>query len=263
MNMHTGGSRFSVQGARVLFTGFIVVLGVVSGSGAVSAQAPMLTLKATSANVAVPGTPVSIQLLRWSSDEERTPLLSALSPPPPAPVAPAPAPTASSATPTEPAAGRAARGGRAAGRGGRAGRGGAGAPPNPIANLSAAIAAAPTIGYLWTDAITGYSIKYAWRSPLANGGERIVLATDRRLGAHSPAWTLARAVPPGAVPPGSGPPGAVPPDYDFTIIEMQLDAKGLGEAKTSLTTQVVADAAAKTLALDGYAAAPALLKVTR
>jgi hypothetical protein len=44
---------------------------------------------------------------------------------------------------------------------------------------------------------------------------------------------------------------------------MELDAKGRGEAKTSLTTKVLADAAAKTLALDGYAAAPTLLRVTR
>jgi hypothetical protein len=37
----------------------------------------------------------------------------------------------------------------------------------------------------------------------------------------------------------------------------------VGEGKTSLTTSVVIDMAEKTLALDGYAAAPALLKVTR
>ena len=54
-----------------------------------------------------------------------------------------------------------------------------------------------------------------------------------------------------------------PADADFTVIEMRIDGKGIGEAKTSLTAAVVVDAAAKTLALDGYAAAPVLLKVTR
>jgi hypothetical protein len=52
-------------------------------------------------------------------------------------------------------------------------------------------------------------------------------------------------------------------DADFTLIEMRIDDKGRGEGKTSLTAAVVVDAAAQTLALDGYAAAPALLKVTR
>lgn len=44
---------------------------------------------------------------------------------------------------------------------------------------------------------------------------------------------------------------------------MRLDGRGVGEGKTSLTTRVAIDTAANTLALDGYAAAPALLKVTR
>jgi hypothetical protein len=46
-------------------------------------------------------------------------------------------------------------------------------------------------------------------------------------------------------------------------MEMRIDGKGLGEVKTSLTSPVVVDAAARTLAIDAYASAPALLKVTR
>jgi hypothetical protein len=251
-NENENGSGFHVPGSRFVFAfAFLCSLFAVPGSGL--AQAPMLTLKATSANVAAPGTPVSIRLLRWSTDLERTPMVTALAPPPPPPAAVSPAaapgaPDGPVGVAAEPGA-RAGRAGRAAGRGGRGGRG-APAPPNPIANLATAIAAAPTIGYLWTDGVTGYSIKYAWRASLANGAERIVLATDRRLGAHSPAWALAANTP-------------AAPNYDFTIIEMELDAKGLGEGKTSLTTRVLADATAKTLALDGYAAAPTLLKVTR
>ena len=42
-----------------------------------------------------------------------------------------------------------------------------------------------------------------------------------------------------------------------------MDGKGSGEGKTSLTTGVVVDATAGTLALESYAAAPVLLKVTR
>jgi hypothetical protein len=44
---------------------------------------------------------------------------------------------------------------------------------------------------------------------------------------------------------------------------MRIDGKGVGEGKTSLAAAVVIDAAAQTLALDGYDAAPVLLKVTR
>ena len=46
-------------------------------------------------------------------------------------------------------------------------------------------------------------------------------------------------------------------------IEMHLDPKGVGEGKTSLGANVAIDAAANTLALDGYAAAPAQLRITR
>jgi hypothetical protein len=47
------------------------------------------------------------------------------------------------------------------------------------------------------------------------------------------------------------------------VIEMLIDRQGTGEGNTSLTSTVAIDTEAKTLALDGYAAAPALLKVTR
>jgi hypothetical protein len=49
-------------------------------------------------------------------------------------------------------------------------------------------------------------------------------------------------------------------DYDFTLIEIRLTAKGSGEGKTSLLTKVIVDQDAKTIALDDYAAAPAMLQ---
>jgi hypothetical protein len=83
---------------------------------------------------------------------------------------------------------------------------------------------------------------------LADGAERIVLITDRRLGGHAP---------------GQYPQSATPTDADFTLIEMQLDPTGAGKAKTSLTSAVFVDTAAQTLALQGYAAASPLFEVTR
>jgi hypothetical protein len=193
------------------------------------ADGPTLKLRAVASGVATTDVPLTIELFRWSTDAERAPLLAALSAPPPAP------PTESAA----PAAGR-------AGRGGRGGRGAA-PPLSPLAKLTGAVKAAPTLGYIWGDGVTGYSIKYAWRSPATDGAERIVLAVDRRLGAHVPDWQVSSAA----------------ADADFTLIEMRIDGKGVGEGKTSLTAAIVVDGAGSTLALDDYAAAPALLKVTR
>ena len=139
--------------------------------------------------------------------------------------------------------GAAGRGGRGAGRGGR---GGAAGPSNPIAALTAAIDKAPTLGYIWTREITGYAIKYAYQVSLTDGGERIVLATNRRLGGYSPAWNPV------------GAPAVT--DYEFTLIEIRLDARGRGEGKTSVTTKVVVDNEARTVALENYAATPALLQ---
>lgn len=80
-----------------------------------------------------------------------------------------------------------------------------------------------------------------------------MLATDRRLGAYSPAWKL-------AAPAGAEAPPKEPAGYEFTLVEIHLDAKGAGEGKTSLTTKVVADNEARTVALDNYAATPAILE---
>lgn len=198
------------------------------GAGKASGEEAVLNLRAKVVSAPTGGA-VTVTVFRWSTDAERAPLLTALSAPPPAPPPAAPA-----------AAGRAG----AAGRGGRGGGRGA-PPPTPLERLATAVKAAPTLGYLWGDGVTGYSIKYAWRSPAA---DRIVLVADRRVGVHAPEWAIEAA------------PG---PQPDFTVIELRLDAAGAGEGKTSLSTAVVVDPAAPTLALDRFAAAPPLLKVSR
>jgi hypothetical protein len=188
-----------------------------------------LKLKANMVGGSAPA-PLTIELFRWSTDGERAPLVTALAaPPPPPPSAPA-APAGR--------AGRAARGGRGAGA----------PPPSPLARLTTAIKAAPTVGFIWGDGPTGYSIKYAWRSSPPGAQERVVLVTDRRLGANMPSLPLAADA--------AG-------DADFTVVEMRIDGKGVGEGKSSLTSKVVVDAAANTLAIDKYTDAPVLLKVTR
>jgi len=230
--------------------------------------AGQINLTAKSANVSQSGTPVKINILRWSTDEERKPIVAALDP-----AAPAAAQTAASSggrgggrgarggargdqdaaaglDPNDPAladlvaAGRGGRGGRGGGRGGR-GDAEPAKPPDPIATLTAALGKAPTVGYLWTNEVVGYSIKYAYRSALPDGGERIILLTDRRLGGGTVGWKQATGT---------------STDYQFTLIEIRMDPKGTGEGKASLTSKVIFDNEAKTLALDNYAATPAVLQ---
>ena len=81
---------------------------------------------------------------------------------------------------------------------------------------------------------------------MPDGVEREILASDRRLGKHTAGWQ----------PAVTGP----LTDYEFTIIEIRFDGKGVGEGRTSLTTKVVVDADAKTVALESYQAAPAILR---
>lgn len=213
-------------GCRVFRVAVIVL--VFAGVGRASNETA-LHLRATLTNSTTTGA-LTITLSRWSTEAERAPLIAAFAAPPPAPAR---------------AAAPAAAGGPA-GRG--RGRGAPPPPPTPFERLSAAVKAAPTLGYIWTAGVTGYSIKYAWRSPAIAETERIVLVVDRRLDSQAADGALASAAA-----------GAA----SFTVIEMRIDRQGAGEGKTSLTSSVAIDTEAKTLALDGYAAAPALLKVTR
>lgn len=229
----TGSRRTILAGLATALAMTVIVGAGRTFADGVSAEAaaetaPALKLKASVVGASAPMAPLTIELFRWSTDVERAPVLAALAAPSPAPASAAPA--------------------APAGRAGRAGRGGrAAAPPaSPLERLTTAIKAAPTVGFIWSDGPTGYSIKYAWRSASPSAPERIVLVIDRRLGANVASW-----------------PQASTTDADLTVVEMRIDAKGAGEAKSSLTSPFVIDAAANTIALDKYTEAPVLLKVTR
>lgn len=107
--------------------------------------------------------------------------------------------------------------------------------------------AAPSAGYIWTSESLGYSLRYAHKMTLPNGGERIIVATDRPLGAWSrTAWKAAAS--------------KDAKESQLTLIEMRLNRQGRGEGKMSLAGKIVAEADGNTLALDNYASAPVLLK---
>jgi hypothetical protein len=257
MNFGVSSTMTMGKALRVIGYGLVIAISISFASAQTpSSQTPQATFAATSAHVAQPGSPINIKIFRWSTDEERAPLMAALNtpppppPPPPPPAAPAPEPPApeADAAPAAPDQANAGRAGRAGRAGGRGGRGAAPPPPpkpiTPVEALTNAITKAPTIGYIWTDEVTGYSIKYAYRLPLPAGGERIVLATSRVLGGGSMQWK----------------PTEPATEYEFTVIELRLNAKGLGEGKTSLTSKVIVDNDAKTLAIENYTAAPVILQ---
>jgi hypothetical protein len=149
------------------------------------------------------------------------------------------------------AAGAAPAGGR--GGGGRGGGGGAAvadAPPaTPESALADALQKANTVGILWTSESAGYSIKYAYRTTTPEGGERIIFATDRRLGGWSDQWWK---------PAGT----AAPTNLPFTVLKL-IPRTGDGEGRTTLTGKVSEDAAAKSIAVDGYSAQPVVFKTVK
>ena len=212
---------------------FMVLAFIILAAGLINAQTPatgpILRLNATTDNVSGAPDPIRIDLLRWSTDAERDQLLSAWT----SPGTPAPAPAAGE------------RGG-ARGRGGRGGAPADAPPATPEGSLAAALSKVPTVGYVWSSETAGYSVHYAARLAQPDGGERILLVTDRRLGAWNNLWK-----PSGA---------ASTTNYEFSVIELHLNSKGEGEGKASLTGKVTVDNTAKSIVLENYAALPVILK---
>jgi len=170
---------------------------LLGGIPALQAQVkgPIERYTATTTNVVGVGEPVTIELLKWSTDADRDKLLSVL----------------------------------------------AWYGDKEVAS------SLPTVGYLWTSGSAGYSIRYAYKVTANDGSSRIILLTDRKLGAWSPdAWK----------PTGN----ATADDRPFSVIELRVNRSGAGEGKTSLTTKTVFDPASKSIALENYAAQPVILK---
>ena len=103
----------------------------------------------------------------------------------------------------------------------------------------------PKVGYFKTPETLAYDLRYAQRTPLPEGGERIVLATDR----YIRFWEVA----------GS----SRTTDYPFTIIELRLDRDGRGEGKMSIATKVIADKSNNTVVLENWGIQPVMLKDVR
>jgi hypothetical protein len=206
----------------------VLVYVMLSAAPQPAATGLIASYSATSANVSGAPDAIRIDILRWSTDAERDRLLDAWN-----------------LKPTN--AGRGGRGSAGRGGSGRAGRGRSestaetAAAPVPEAMLAKALQEATTVGYLWSREVAGYAIRYAGRIANADGSERIVLITQRRLGAVNDLWK---------------PAGANSPPYDFSVIELHVNANGDGEGKTSLNGTVAPDGSLKMVAVENYDALP-------
>ena len=103
----------------------------------------------------------------------------------------------------------------------------------------------PRAGYVRTPDSIGWDLHYAHHAPLPEGGERVVIATDRPISF----WEAANQ------------PRSI--DYPFTVIEMHVNADGEGEGKMSVATKIIADKENKIITLENYGTQPTLLENVR
>jgi hypothetical protein len=100
----------------------------------------------------------------------------------------------------------------------------------------------PRMGYLRTPDSIGWDIHFARKIPSEDGGYRVVLLTDRRVGFWE-AVNRPRSI-----------------DYPFTFIELRLNRDGEGEGKMSLATRIIADDRSNVVTLENYNTQPVTLK---
>lgn len=108
-----------------------------------------------------------------------------------------------------------------------------------------ALQSAPKVGTIKRPGSLSWDLHYARRVPLPDGGERVVIATDRPVSFWEAA-NQARTV-----------------DYPFTVIELRLNKEGEGEGKMSVATKITADRENKLITLENWDLQPVMLKSVR
>jgi hypothetical protein len=103
----------------------------------------------------------------------------------------------------------------------------------------------PRVGYFRTPASLGLDVHFARRVPGEDGGQRVVIVTDRRVGFWE-AVNQPRSI-----------------DYPFTVIEMRLNKEGEGEGKISIATKIIADKENNIITLENYDIQPVMLNSVR
>jgi hypothetical protein len=100
--------------------------------------------------------------------------------------------------------------------------------------LLEALQDAPKVGYIRSTTSLAWDLHFASHVPNEEGGERIVIATDRPMGFRE-LWNQTRSV-----------------DYPFTIVEMRVDKSGEGDGTMSLATKVIPAKTNNVITLENY-----------
>ncbi len=103
----------------------------------------------------------------------------------------------------------------------------------------------PRMGYFRAPGNLGWDVHFARKVPLPDGGERVVLVTDRRINF----WEAANR------------PRSI--DYPFTVIELRINRDGEGEGKMSIATKIIPDKENNIVTLENYDIQPVLLTNVR
>lgn len=90
-----------------------------------------------------------------------------------------------------------------------------------------------------------WDLRYAFESPLPEGGRRVVLATDRPIGFQELRSGSRRL------------------DYPFTLIEIRFDKEGAGVGKMSVYTKITLSKDKQTMELENYGTEPVRLTEVR
>jgi hypothetical protein len=99
----------------------------------------------------------------------------------------------------------------------------------------------PVVGHFGAPGNLSWDIHFARRMPLPEGGERVVLITDRRINF----WEAANQ------------PRSI--DYPFTFIDIRLNRDGEGEGKMSLATKVIYNKKDDMISLENFETSPVLI----
>lgn len=101
----------------------------------------------------------------------------------------------------------------------------------------------PPVGSIRAPGSLAYDLRYARELPGADGGRRIILATDRPIG-FAEARNSSRTL-----------------DYPFTLIEMRLDKEGKGEGKLNIAAKLTLND--NVLVIEDYGTQPVMLTEVR
>jgi len=103
----------------------------------------------------------------------------------------------------------------------------------------------PRAGSIAAPGSVGQEVHFARRLPGANGGERVILITDRPMGW----WELTS--------------GDRTTEYPFTLVELRIGSDGKGEGKASVATKVMVEPESNTVALENWGTQPVALQNVR